>query len=292
MRDRGLTSIAPNLRNPPSPGQQVEARHPGCRPPRRPRSAGNDAGAHGALDEGGDVGLTMRFLGPVALTWPDRRPAHGRRRTEGAGVDLAAELDGRTARRHCGAAAITGQRLPAPAPGRGQAAGSRAALAVGGTGGTGTGLNLINTGRLRDLAAQLTSTPSPRRWRRGTSMVALSDSRVAMASSALMLSPTFTNSSMTGTSVKSPMSGTFTSTMPPPAAGCHSHAAAAAAVPGGAVPGRGRGSRAGGFDLDQHGAFGNLVAEADQQFDHHRRPTTARPWWPCRIRGWRWRRPP
>jgi len=45
----------------------------------------------------------------------------------------------------------------------------------------------------------------------GTSMVALSDSRVAMASSTLMLSPTFTNRSMTGTLSKSPMSGTLTS---------------------------------------------------------------------------------
>jgi hypothetical protein len=41
----------------------------------------------------------------------------------------------------------------------------------------------------------------------GTSIVALSDSSVAMASSTLMLSPTLTNSSMTGTSAKSPMSG-------------------------------------------------------------------------------------
>src|SRR5574343_449266 len=45
----------------------------------------------------------------------------------------------------------------------------------------------------------------------GTSMVALSDSSVAMASSTLMLSPTLTNRSMTGTSEKSPISGTLTS---------------------------------------------------------------------------------
>src|SRR5690606_23916962 len=46
----------------------------------------------------------------------------------------------------------------------------------------------------------------------GTSMVALSDSRVQIASSTLMLSPGFTNSSITGTASKSPMSGTLTST--------------------------------------------------------------------------------
>src|SRR5574343_238833 len=45
----------------------------------------------------------------------------------------------------------------------------------------------------------------------GTSMVALSDSSVAIASSTLMLSPTLTNRSMTGTSEKSPISGTLTS---------------------------------------------------------------------------------
>jgi hypothetical protein len=53
----------------------------------------------------------------------------------------------------------------------------------------------------------------------GTSIVALSDSSVAMASSTLMVSPTLTYSSMTGTSSKSPMSGTLTSTTPPPATG-------------------------------------------------------------------------
>src|SRR5690606_11977667 len=46
----------------------------------------------------------------------------------------------------------------------------------------------------------------------GTSIVALSDSSVQIGSSTAMLSPTFTNSSMTGTESKSPMSGTFTST--------------------------------------------------------------------------------
>ena len=47
----------------------------------------------------------------------------------------------------------------------------------------------------------------------GTSIVALSDSSVQMASSSAMVSPTLTNRSITGTSEKSPMSGTFTSTI-------------------------------------------------------------------------------
>ena len=45
----------------------------------------------------------------------------------------------------------------------------------------------------------------------GTSIVALSLSSVTRESSFLILSPGFTSSSMTGTSLKSPMSGTLTS---------------------------------------------------------------------------------
>src|SRR5690348_3864516 len=45
----------------------------------------------------------------------------------------------------------------------------------------------------------------------GTSIVALSDSSVTSGSSTLTVSPAFTNTSMTGTSLKSPISGTLTS---------------------------------------------------------------------------------
>ena len=44
----------------------------------------------------------------------------------------------------------------------------------------------------------------------GTSIVALSDSSVTSESSAATVSPGFTKTSMTGTSLKSPMSGTLT----------------------------------------------------------------------------------
>src|SRR5205085_11581782 len=46
----------------------------------------------------------------------------------------------------------------------------------------------------------------------GTSSVALSDSRVTSGSSGCTVSPGFTNTSTTGTFLKSPISGTFTST--------------------------------------------------------------------------------
>jgi hypothetical protein len=45
----------------------------------------------------------------------------------------------------------------------------------------------------------------------GTSIVALSDSSVTSDVSGFTVSPGFTSTSMTGTSLKSPMSGTFTS---------------------------------------------------------------------------------
>jgi hypothetical protein len=45
----------------------------------------------------------------------------------------------------------------------------------------------------------------------GTSIVALSDSRVSSGSSALAIAPSWTWTSITGTSLKSPMSGTLTS---------------------------------------------------------------------------------
>ena len=49
----------------------------------------------------------------------------------------------------------------------------------------------------------------------GTSIVALSDSSVISGSSSLTTSPGFTNTSITGTSLKPPMSGTRTSTVAP-----------------------------------------------------------------------------
>ena len=63
----------------------------------------------------------------------------------------------------------------------------------------------------------------------GTSIVALSDSSSTSGSSLATVSPAFTSTVMTGTSLKSPMSGTFTSTVPPPAAGAGAAAAGAGA---------------------------------------------------------------
>ena len=73
----------------------------------------------------------------------------------------------------------------------------------------------------------------------GTSIVALSDSSVISACSAFTVSPGFTNTSITGTSLKSPMSGTFTSATPPGAdvgAGGGETLGAAGAAAGCAAP--------------------------------------------------------
>jgi hypothetical protein len=65
----------------------------------------------------------------------------------------------------------------------------------------------------------------------GISIDALSDSTVISDCSALIASPGFTSTSMTDTSLKSPMSGTLTSTGP---AGAAAGAAAAGAGAGAA----------------------------------------------------------
>src|SRR5439155_8422680 len=71
----------------------------------------------------------------------------------------------------------------------------------------------------------------------GTSIVALSDSSTTSGSSAFTTSPGLTKISMIGTSLKSPMSGTRTSAMPPGAlvgagGACTAAFGAAAAVTG------------------------------------------------------------
>src|SRR5574343_1297208 len=108
---------------------------------------------------------------------------------------------------------------PPPAAGAAAGAGAGAAACAAGAGaaaGAATAAPPVST-----LISTLPSPTLEPSWTRtslttpstveGTSIVALSDSSVAMASSILMLSPTFTYNSMTGTSEKSPMSGTLTS---------------------------------------------------------------------------------
>jgi len=66
-------------------------------------------------------------------------------------------------------------------------------------------------------------------------MAALSDSTVIKDCSALMMSPTLTNISMIDTSLKSPMSGTLTSTGPAATAGAPAAAGATVCAAGAGV---------------------------------------------------------
>ncbi len=104
----------------------------------------------------------------------------------------------------------------------------------------------------------------------GTSMVALSDSSVTRGSSAFTTAPGWTKTSMTGTSLKSPMSGTLTVMTPAgpaTAAGAGGGGAAAGALAfgaGAAAARRGLRAAAGGrFERQQRTALADLVADLD-----------------------------
>ena len=86
-------------------------------------------------------------------------------------------------------------------------------------------------------------------WEDGISIEALSLSTVIRLCSTLIVSPALTITSITATSSKSPMSGTTTSTVPPPAAGAAAGAATGAgagdaAAAAGAATGAGAGAAA------------------------------------------------
>jgi hypothetical protein len=143
MRDSGLTSISPNL------AKSTFGHGSRSRPPPRLRTAAaaglarDHAGAHRALDEGGDVFLEDAALrtGGLDLAEIDAELA-GEGAHRGAGVHLAAELDRRRAATEAtgieagalaagppsasGAAAPAAQR---PGPGAAAAAGAEATAA-------------------------------------------------------------------------------------------------------------------------------------------------------------------
>src|SRR5689334_2987248 len=225
IRERGLVSIGPNL----------EKSITGIANTLKPAPpAGAFAGCANALFTNACTSsFRMRDLGPEPLTLPSSTPSsRAKRRTEGLACACAK------------AASSTGARLGGDA-GAGAGAGvatAAAALACEGaacalaelTGAAGELVAGAAAGGLAGPAApSLVSTVrigmpcdtlSPTLMRSsfttpakgaGTSMVALSLSNVTSESSALIASPAFTRTSMTGTSLKSPMSGTSTSLSAP-----------------------------------------------------------------------------
>jgi hypothetical protein len=156
----------------------------------------------------------------------------------------------------CGAAAAAGLTA-----GAGEAATGAGALAVAAAGAAaaacaGAGAAPAEPSRIAIRSPMLTVSPtltfssfSTPAADDGISIEALSDSTVISDWSAAIVSPGFTSSSMTATSLKSPMSGTLTSTGPEAAgaaagAGAAAAGAGAAAAAAGAAAGAGAGAAA------------------------------------------------
>ena len=122
---------------------------------------------------------TLTSIGPAAAAGAARR------------LPVRAPAQARARQRAAAAAAAGGAAAAAPAPSS--------------TSTTEPSLTLLPTSTLSSF-----TTPA---WLDGISIEALSDSTVISDCSALTVSPTFTSTSITATSSKSPMSGTLTSTV-------------------------------------------------------------------------------
>ena len=202
MRESGTVSMGPNF-------AKSTAGTAGSAPP--PAATATAPPASAALTSS----RVMRPCSPVPL------------------ILLRSKSSSRASRRTAGPANTpekSGFAGPDPATGAGAggvgAAGSVAGCAWGGAAsaftGVGEGAAAAPSASTRAMMAPIdtlsptfvrTSATSPATGD-GTSIVALSDSRVISDWSTLTMSPGFTSTSMTGTSLKSPISGTLTSIFP------------------------------------------------------------------------------
>ena len=210
MRDSGLRSTGPNLAKS-TFGHGSRSMPPTPPPAARPLAAAARPARAPPLAKASTSSRMMRPWSPRALDLAEvdaelaRELAHRR-----AGVG---EREGRLRRSAPAAGGAAGAALrrrrrprprPAPARRRRRSASHRRWRAPG------------STDAFADLVADLdlrssrTTPPSGA----GTSIVALSDSSETSGSSAFTVSPALTKISMTGTSLKSPMSGTRTSATP------------------------------------------------------------------------------
>src|SRR5450830_1310275 len=231
MRDRGCSSVGPNLL------KSSDGHGSSSRPMPWPPAAG--AAAFGAavsammpLTKFCTSSWVMRPLGPLPPTRPRSTPSsRANLRIEGEAKALDASTCAAAGAAEAGAGAGA-----AAAAGAGAAAAAGAGAAAGAAAGAGA------AAAPPAASSSSTSEPSPTlsptltlislttpAAEEGISMLALSDSTVIRDWSTLTVSPGLTISSMTSTSLKSPMSGTLTSTMPPAAAGAAGGAGAAAA---------------------------------------------------------------
>src|SRR5215217_4308899 len=208
IRGRGWVSTGPNL----------EKSWGGISGIPVPAAAGAAAGAAGPLRVASRSSLVIRPFSPVPRMVARSTPSsRARRRTLGPawGMPAAAPSPDGPAGAGVGAAA-----------GAAWAEASAAAAAPDTSAGDGSccwssaaaGWAAPSPLRVRIRSPSLTSSPTDTARRsttpsagEGTSMVALSDSRVMSGSSGATVSPAATWTSMTGTPLKSPMSGTLTS---------------------------------------------------------------------------------
>src|SRR5690242_3759018 len=235
MRVSGCTSTGPNFEKSCAGTSGIPA-PAGGDPPRTPPSAA------GPRTPAITSSLVIRPFGPVPDSAVRSSPSsRASRRTPGLACtpskSASASAPAPAPAAALAPAAAPTSPAPAVAPGTGasaidRAAGSRAAASgsaassVGGScwsvsGGGSTAAPSVSSDRIGD--PRLTRSPTLTRSSRtvpaageGMSMVALSDSRVTSGSSLLTTSPGATWISMTGTSAKSPRSGTLTSVMAAP----------------------------------------------------------------------------
>ena len=249
MRVSGRTSTGPNF-------EKSWAGTSGMPAPAVPAAAGA-APSEGPRTAPITSSLVIRPFGPVPGSAVRSRPSsRASRRTPGLACTPSKSASASAPAPAPAAALVPAAAptspAPAAAPATGasatdRAAGSRAAAtgsaasSAGGScwsvsGGGSTAAPSVSSSRIGD--PQLTRSPTLTRSSRtvpaageGMSMVALSDSRVTSGSSLWTTSPGATWISMTGTSAKSPRSGTLTSVvvaMPAP----FSHARAGSGLPG------------------------------------------------------------
>src|SRR5215213_7952886 len=212
IRGRGWVSTGPNLEK--SWGGISGIPVPAA-------TAGAAAGAAGPLRVASRSSLVIRPFSPVPRMAARSTPSsRARRRTLGPawGMPAAAPSPDGPAGAGAGAAAGAEAEAAAAVPDTSAGEGSCCWTSAACRSSAAAGWAAPSPPRVRMRSPSLTSSPTDtaRRWTtpsagEGTSMVALSDSRVMSGSSGATVSPAATWTSMTGTPLKSPMSGTLTS---------------------------------------------------------------------------------
>src|SRR5215211_7092417 len=214
IRGRGWVCVGPNL----------EKSWGGISGIPVPAAAGAAAGAAGPLRVASRSSLVIRPFSPVPRMVARSTPSsRARRRTLGPAWGMPAAAPSPDGPAGAGAGAAEGAAwaeasAAAATPDTSAGDGSCCWTSAACWSSAAAGWTAPSPPRVRMRSPSLTSSPTDtaRRWTtpsagEGTSMVALSDSRVMSGSSGATVSPAATWTSITGTPLKSPMSGTLTS---------------------------------------------------------------------------------